>query len=70
MKKVTCLIGVIMGSKSDWPIMKHAADVLDKLKIKYETKVVSAHRTPDLLYKYDCCYGRRRLYRKQLSLLS
>ena len=41
-----------MGSKSDWPIMKHAADVLDKLKIKYETKVVSAHRTPDLLYKY------------------
>ena len=52
MKKVTCLIGVIMGSKSDWPIMKHAADVLDKLKIKYETKVVSAHRTPDLLYKY------------------
>ena len=52
MKKVTCLIGVIMGSKSDWPIMKHAADILDKLKIKYETKVVSAHRTPDLLYKY------------------
>ena len=52
MKKVTCLIGLIMGSKSDWPIMKHAADVLDKLKIKYETKVVSAHRTPDLLYKY------------------
>ena len=41
-----------MGSKSDWPIMKHAADVLDKLKIKYETQVVSAHRTPDLLYKY------------------
>ena len=41
-----------MGSKSDWPIMKHAADILDKLKIKYETKVVSAHRTPDLLYKY------------------
>ncbi len=52
MKKVTCLIGLIMGSKSDWPIMKHAADILDKLKIKYETKVVSAHRTPDLLYKY------------------
>lgn len=41
-----------MGSKSDWPTMKHAANMLDKLKIKYESKVVSAHRTPDLLYKY------------------
>ena len=52
MKKATSLVGLIMGSKSDWPTMKHAADMLDKLKIKYETKVVSAHRTPDLLYKY------------------
>ena len=52
MKKMTSLVGLIMGSKSDWPTMKHAADLLDKLKIKYETKVVSAHRTPDLLYKY------------------
>ena len=51
MKKATSLVGLIMGSKSDWPTMKHAADMLDKLKIKYETKVVSAHRTPDLLYK-------------------
>jgi len=52
MKKATSLVGLIMGSKSDWPTMKHAANMLDKLKIKYETKVVSAHRTPDLLYKY------------------
>lgn len=49
---MTCLVGLIMGSKSDWPTMKHAANMLDKLKIKYESKVVSAHRTPDLLYKY------------------
>ena len=49
---MTCLVGLIMGSKSDWPTMKHAANILDKLKIKYESKVVSAHRTPDLLYKY------------------
>ena len=52
MKKVTNLVGLIMGSKSDWPTMKHTAATLDKLKIKYEKKVVSAHRTPDLLYKY------------------
>ena len=41
-----------MGSKSDWPIMKNTALMLDKLKIKYEVKVVSAHRTPDLLYDF------------------
>lgn len=41
-----------MGSKSDWPTMKNTASMLDKLKIKYETKIVSAHRTPDLLYEY------------------
>ena len=52
MKKVRNLVGLIMGSKSDWPTMKHAAVILDKFKIRYETKVVSAHRTPDLLYKY------------------
>ena len=52
MKKVSNLVGLIMGSKSDWPTMKHAAVILDKFKIRYETKVVSAHRTPDLLYKY------------------
>ncbi len=41
-----------MGSKSDWPTMEHAADMLDKLGVAYETRVVSAHRTPDLLFDY------------------
>ena len=45
-------IGIIMGSQSDWPTMKHAADVLDELGVPYEAKVVSAHRTPDRLYDY------------------
>ena len=46
------LVGLIMGSKSDWPTMEHAADMLDKLGVPYETRVVSAHRTPDLLFDY------------------
>ncbi|MDC0663856.1 5-(carboxyamino)imidazole ribonucleotide mutase [Marinobacter sp. SS21] len=46
------LVGLIMGSKSDWPTMEHAADMLDKLGVAYETRVVSAHRTPDLLFDY------------------
>jgi 5-(carboxyamino)imidazole ribonucleotide mutase len=46
------LIGVIMGSQSDWATMSHAAETLDELRIPYETRVVSAHRTPDLLYEY------------------
>ena len=46
------LIGIIMGSLSDWPTMKHAADVLEDLGIAYEAKVVSAHRTPKRLYEY------------------
>ena len=41
-----------MGSKSDWPTMKHTSEMLDKLNIKHEVKVVSAHRTPDLLYSF------------------
>jgi len=41
-----------MGSKSDWPTMKHAADVLDDFKVPHETKIVSAHRTPDLLFEF------------------
>ncbi len=45
-------IGVIMGSRSDWETMRHAADTLDALGIAYETKVVSAHRTPDRLVSY------------------
>jgi 5-(carboxyamino)imidazole ribonucleotide mutase len=45
-------VGIIMGSKSDWPTMKNAADMLDKFGIAYETTVVSAHRTPQLLAEY------------------
>jgi 5-(carboxyamino)imidazole ribonucleotide mutase len=46
------LIGIIMGSRSDWETMRHAAETLDALGVPYETKVVSAHRTPDRLYAY------------------
>jgi len=46
------LVGIIMGSQSDWPTMKHAANVLDTLGVAYEAKIVSAHRTPDRLYEY------------------
>lgn len=45
-------VGIIMGSKSDWDTMRHAAETLDSLGIAHETKVVSAHRTPDRLYDY------------------
>lgn len=46
------LVGIIMGSKSDWETMQHASGTLDGLGIPYEVKVVSAHRTPDLLFEY------------------
>ena len=45
-------IAIIMGSNSDWPVMKHAADILDQFNIPYEAKVVSAHRTPDLMFDF------------------
>ena len=45
-------VGVIMGSSSDWATMKHACDVLDELEVPYEKQVVSAHRTPDLMFEY------------------
>lgn len=45
-------VGIIMGSRSDWETMRHAAETLDQLGISYEKKVVSAHRTPDLLFEY------------------
>lgn len=45
-------VGIVMGSTSDWSTMKHAADVLEVLEIPHETRVVSAHRTPDLLFEY------------------
>ena len=46
------LVGVIMGSKSDWPTMIHAVDMLEKFNVPHEVKVVSAHRTPDLMFEY------------------
>lgn len=46
------LVGIIMGSRSDWETMRHAAEMLDALGIAYETRVVSAHRTPQRLYDY------------------
>ena len=48
----TPLVGIIMGSSSDWPTMKHAADILTEFGIPFEKRVVSAHRTPHLLYDY------------------
>jgi 5-(carboxyamino)imidazole ribonucleotide mutase len=45
-------VGVIMGSKSDWETMEHACAVLEELKVPYEKKVISAHRTPDLMFRY------------------
>jgi len=46
------LIGIIMGSRSDWETMRHAAETLDALGVRYDAKVVSAHRTPERLYDY------------------
>ena len=46
------LVGIIMGSKSDWETMSHAAKMLEELEIAFEARVVSAHRTPDLLFEY------------------
>lgn len=46
------LVAVIMGSKSDWETMKHACDVLDELEVPYAKQVVSAHRTPDLMFSF------------------
>ena len=49
---MSALVGVIMGSKSDWPTMKIATEMLDEFGVPYEVKVVSAHRTPDLMFEY------------------
>ena len=45
-------VGIIMGSQSDWPTMRAAAEILDELEVPYEAKIVSAHRTPDRLWEY------------------
>jgi 5-(carboxyamino)imidazole ribonucleotide mutase len=55
------LVGLIMGSKSDWDTMQHAAQILDALGVPHETKIVSAHRTPDLLFEYAATAEQRGL---------
>lgn len=52
MPETTPSVAIIMGSQSDWETMKHAADTLDALKIGFDAKIVSAHRTPDRLYEF------------------
>jgi len=49
---MTHQVGIIMGSQSDWDTMRHASETLDQLGVSHEVRVVSAHRTPDLLYEY------------------
>ena len=51
-KKNKPLVAIIMGSKSDWPTMEHASLLLDQFGVPHETKIVSAHRTPDLLFEF------------------
>ncbi len=46
------VVGIIMGSQSDWPVLRRAAEILDELEVPYEARIVSAHRTPDRLYDY------------------
>jgi 5-(carboxyamino)imidazole ribonucleotide mutase len=58
---MTALVGVIMGSQSDWDTMKHACDILEELEVPYEKKVVSAHRTPDLMFEYAAAAADRGL---------
>ncbi len=55
------LVGIIMGSKSDWDTLQHTAAQLDQLGVPYEAQVVSAHRTPDLLFEYASTAARRGL---------
>ena len=52
-KNKSKIISIVMGSKSDWPTMKYASQILKQLKIKFETKIVSAHRTPKRLFDYS-----------------
>jgi 5-(carboxyamino)imidazole ribonucleotide mutase len=52
MSTQTAVVGIIMGSQSDWPTLKNAAQVLDELQVPFEARIVSAHRTPERLYQY------------------
>ncbi len=56
---MTAVVGIIMGSKSDWDVMSYASETLETLGIEHETRVISAHRTPDLLFDY-CISARER----------
>jgi len=58
---MTALVGIIMGSSSDWETMRGAAEILDSLGIEHEVRVVSAHRTPDLLFEYAAAARERGL---------
>ena len=58
-EQVKVLVGVIMGSTSDWETMEHAAKTLEQLGVPFETRVVSAHRTPDLLFEYAATAEKR-----------
>ncbi len=61
MSESTVKVGIIMGSKSDWETMRHAAEMLDQLQVPHEKKIVSAHRTPDLLFEYAASAEKRGL---------
>src|SRR5512135_2889258 len=50
----TPLVGVVMGSRSDWETLRHSSEVLTVLKVPHEIRIVSAHRTPDRLFRYGC----------------
>ncbi len=52
MNQTAPLVGIIMGSQSDWPTMKNASDILTELEVPFESRIVSAHRTPERLYEY------------------
>lgn len=56
------LVGIIMGSRSDWPTMEHAAGIFDELGVPYEAEVVSAHRTPDRMFDYAATAEQRGLH--------
>ncbi len=58
----TAKVGIVMGSKSDWPTMERAAQILDELDIAYEARIVSAHRTPDRLWDYGRAAADRGLH--------
>lgn len=58
---MSAIVGVIMGSKSDWPTMKHAVEMLEEFGVPHEVQVVSAHRTPDLMFEYASTASERGL---------